>query len=99
MKMKKRIRIEASTAGQVREFFNVEGIDTEVVTDGNHDVAVVQCDDRRESDLDTIYSGGWIACETARALAKKLGIPVRQMGKLLNYLAVKIRRCSLGCFE
>jgi len=97
--MKKRICIEASTAEWLREFFNAEGIDIEVVTDGNHDVAVVQCDDHKESDLDTIYSGGWIACETARALAKKLGIPVRQMGKLLNHLDVKIRRCSLGCFK
>ena len=27
------------------------------------------------------------------------GVSVSQMGKLLDYLDVKIRRCSLGCFQ
>ena len=97
--MKKQICVEVSIAVQLREFLDVEGIKIEVITDGNYDVTVVQCNDRKKSDLNTIYSGGWIVCETARALAKKLGISVRQMGKLLDKLDVKIRRCSLGCFK
>jgi hypothetical protein len=97
--MKTRICIEVSIASQVQEFLNIEGIEIEVVTDGNCDVTVLRCKDRKKCDLNTIYSGGWIKCETARALAKKSAIPVRQMGKLLDYLDVKIRRCSLGCFK
>ncbi|MHC4075604.1 MAG: hypothetical protein ACYSRZ_04240 [Planctomycetota bacterium] len=92
--MKTRICIEVSIASQVQEFLNIEGIEIEVVTNGNCDVTVVRCKDRKECDLNTIYSGG-----SARALAKKSAIPVRQMGKLLDYLDVKIRRCSLGCFK
>jgi len=97
--IKKRICVEVSTAEQLREFIGAEGIKLEVITDGCCDVTVVRCDGRRESDLSTVYSGGWIECETARALAKKLQITVGQTGKLLNYLDVKIRRCGLGCFQ
>ena len=60
---------------------------------------VVVCEESLESDLAMIYSGGWIACETARDLAKKLAISIRQMGGLLDQLNVKIRKCSLGCFQ
>ena len=97
--MKKQIYVEVSIVDQLREFLETAGIDIAVVTDGNYDLAVVQSKDRQESDLDTVYSGGWIACETARGLAKKLQIPVGQMGKLLDHLDVKVRRCGLGCFE
>lgn len=97
--MKKRICVEASIADQLRKFMNREKIEIEVVTGGDYDVAAVKCDDRKESNLNTIYSAGWIACETARALAKKLKIPTRQMGRLLDNLEVRIRSCSLGCFE
>jgi hypothetical protein len=97
--MKTRICIEVSIASQVQQFLNMEGIEIKVVTDGNCDVAVVRCKDHKECDLNTIYAGGWIKCETARALAKKSAIPIRQMGKLLDYLNVKICKCSLGCFK
>lgn len=97
--MKKRICVDVSIADQLREFLDVEGIKIEVVIDGHCNVTVVQCEDRKESDLNSIYSGGWITCDTARASAKKLGIPVMQMGKLLDHLDVKIRRCGLECFK
>ena len=97
--MKKQICVDVSIAEQLREFLNVEGIKIEVVTEGHCNVAVVQCEDRKESDLNSIYSGGWITCDTARVSAKKLGIPVMQMGKLLDHLDVKIRKCGLGCFQ
>jgi len=97
--MKKRICVEASIAEQLREFLDAEEIKIKVVTDGSYDVAVVQCDERKESNSDMIYSGGWITCEMARSLAKKMNIPLDQTGKLLNYIDVKIRSCSLGCFK
>jgi hypothetical protein len=97
--MKKQLCIEISTAEQLREFLDREKIGIDIVTDQPCDVKVIRCDDRRESDSDTIYSGGWITCEMARSLAKKMKISLGQMGKLLNHLDVKIRRCSLGCFK
>ena len=97
--MKKQICVEASIADQLREFLDEEKIKIVIVTDGNYDVTIVQCDGRKESNLNTIYSGGWITCEMARSLAKKMKISLGQMGKMLNHLDVKIRRCSLGCFK
>jgi hypothetical protein len=98
-KMKKRICAEILITDKLREFLDREKIDIDIVTDQPCDVKVIQCNDRRESDLDTIYSGGWITCEMARSLAKKIDISLGQTGKLLNHLDVKIRRCSLGCFK
>lgn len=100
--MKGKIGVPASLAGQLGDFLRREDISIEVVAGSQQAegaVMVFECDDRKESDLNTIYSGGWIACETARALAPRLGISIEEVGKLLNQLNVKIRRCSLGCFK
>ncbi len=96
--MKKQLKVPDSMAEQVRKFLAEEKINLEIV-DCSCDVEVVIRGESLESDLATIYSGGWIGCETARALAKKLAISIRQMGKLLDQLNVKIRKCSLGCFQ
>ena len=98
-KMKKRIYVEISLKDKLYEFFNKENIDIEIVTNLPCDIKVIQSEERVECDLETIYSGGWIACETARSVAKKMGISLSQMGNLLNHLDVKIRRCTLGCFK
>ena len=82
-----------------QEFLDSEKIAIEIVSDEPCDIKVIQCDDRKESKLDTIYSGGWITCERARSLAQRIKISLGQMGKLLDHLDVKIRRCSLGCFK
>ncbi|MFA6426447.1 MAG: molybdenum cofactor guanylyltransferase [Phycisphaerae bacterium] len=95
----KRVFVEISIAERLRELFDRENIDIKIVADQPCDVKIIQCSDHRESDLDIIYSGGWITCETARSLAKKINISLNQMGKLLNHLNVKIRRCGLGCFK
>ena len=89
----------ASAAGQVGQFLRQEQLDWELVSEGDCDVAVVRCTQRQESDLSTLYSGGWITCETARSLAPRLGVSLAQMGRLLDLLDVKVRRCSLGCFR
>ena len=97
--MKKQIGVPDSMALPLREFLNEQGIDLEVIAGGRCDVNIHTCNERAESDIDTIYSAGRIRCETARGCAKKIGISIRQMGKLLNHLDVKIRECSLGCFQ
>lgn len=97
--MKKQVYVEVALKDKLMEFVNNENIDVEIVSDKPCDVKVMHSEERAECDLDTIYSGGWIACEMARRLAKKMEISLSQMGNLLNLLNVKIRRCSLGCFK
>ena len=53
----------------------------------------------RRCTMTRLYAGGFIACETARTLALRLGLRVGQMGKLLDYLHIKVRSCGLGCFK
>jgi hypothetical protein len=97
--MKKRIYVENSLKEKFDIFVNSENIDIEIVSGPVCDLKIIRCDERMESDLETIYSGGWIACEMARGMAKKMGFSLSQMGNLLNQLDVKIRKCSLGCFK
>ena len=93
----KKICVDAAMADKLAGFVADEGIGLGIVIEGG-DVTVTACEDQRQSDLETIYSGGWVGCEMGRALAGKLRITAGQMGKLLNYLDVKIRKCELGCF-
>lgn len=55
--------------------------------------------ERRESTADTLEAGGWIRCATAWAVAARHEIALRRLGALLNALDIKVRKCSLGCFE
>jgi hypothetical protein len=95
----KAISVPDSMAAAVQAFLDEEKIPVEIVVDGRCDVKVLLCNDRRESDLDTMYSGGWISCETARAVAARMVISLSQMGALLDHLDVKVRKCGLGCFK
>ena len=84
----------------VGEFVQAQGILVNVVSmDDDCTVQVMQVNERRRCGLRRLYVGGFIACETARGTAVKLGIRTRQMGKLLNFLNIKVRSCSLGCFN
>ena len=82
----------------LQALLRAEAIDLELTADAAGASATVRPGDRAQSDLDTIYAGGWIECPTAWALAKKLGVSVQQMGVLLARLNVKVRNCGLGCF-
>jgi len=97
--MKKKIYAEPEIADDLREFFNTEKINIEILTDKSGDIKIIQCNDRRESNSGIIYRGGSINCEVARSIAASMNIPLNKMGKLMNHLDVKIRRCSLGCFK
>jgi len=69
------------------------------VVTGNEGTVRVVCSERPGScTVRRLYVGGSIACETARAVATRLGLRVGQMGRLLDFLGIKVRRCSLGCF-
>jgi len=82
------------------EFVQAHGIIVNVVSmDDDCTVRVVTADERRRCGLRRLYVGGFIACETARGTAVKLGIRTRQMGKLLDFLSIRVRSCGLGCFN
>ena len=97
--MKKQICVEFSIIEHLRKFIEKEKIDIEIISGQHGDIEITKCDEPKESNLDIIYSGGWITCETARSVAKILNISLSQMGKMLNHMDVKIRSCSLGCFK
>jgi len=75
-----------------------EGIDLELVSGPAEAAVTARPGQRQQSDLETVYAGGWIECPAAWALAKKLGISVQAMGAVLEHLNVKVRNCGLGCF-
>jgi len=56
-------------------------------------------EERRQSGVGSLEAGGWIKCATAWAMAKRHGIPLGTLGELLDELDIKVRHCSLGCFE
>ena len=41
---------------------------------------------------------GKISCHAAHELARELEVSVREVGKLINALNLKIIACELGCF-
>ena len=89
----------ADMADDLGGFLSAESIDLSVVTDESGILKISQTGpERQESDLDTIYAGGWITCTRARSLAKRLSIASRDVGRLLDHLDVKVRECELGCF-
>ena len=97
--MKKRILIDVSESERLEEFLKTEDISIDLIHNGSGDVEVLRCDAGQEGGMNTLYQGGWIGCETAQALAGKLGISKLQIGRILNFLNIKIRHCSLGCFQ
>lgn len=81
-----------------RNFITSEGISVDVASEGDQTVRIVRAEGKVESDLTTLQSGGWIRCEVARAMAERLGISYQEVGRILDFLSVKVRQCELGCF-
>lgn len=80
-------------------FIEAEEIPLEVVAGQEGAVQVVRSEEGRQSTPAVLHAGGWITCSMAREMADRLGVKTRDIGKLLNYLEIKIRACELGCFE
>ena len=80
-------------------FVNAEEIGLQVTNETQADLEILEVADRRECDGKQLFCGGWIQCEVARSIADRLGVQKRDIGKLLDFLNVKIRNCELGCFQ
>ena len=99
MNMRARMSTPQSLADPLRRFVGTEGIDVDIVVDAAAAVQIQRSRQREACTVHALFPGGWIACETARASAAALGLSPGQMGKLLNHLDIRVRRCGLGCFE
>lgn len=98
--MPARIRAKEQFQETVADLVDRFNMPLEVVTGGQAVIKVVQAEPgtRPESTMDTLYSGGWIACSTALELAENLQVDSQKLGELLSALDIKIKRCQLGCF-
>ena len=97
--MKADLGVPEEILEEVRAFIQSRAVTLDVAATTDAAVVVVRAAERRESDLKTLQAGGWIACPTALAMAQKLRIPPAELGKLLDFVNVKIKACSLGCFK
>ena len=96
--MKATIKAPAEMVDKLNVFFAEHGQQVRVSASETAQLTVELAPGRNESNLEVLYCGGWISCETARQLADDLALPLADMGALLNSLDVKVRRCALGCF-
>lgn len=94
-----RLSVPETLRAKIEAFGQEHGITIEFVDRDASDLRVTLSDERRECTDKTLESGGWIECSTALALAERLPLPARQFGALLDRLDIKIRACSLGCFQ
>jgi hypothetical protein len=80
-------------------FLKARKISLQVLSGAGGSVRVLEPEAPQRCTLSRLYVGGFIACETARALAVRLNLRVSQMGQLLDFLNIKVRHCGLGCFK
>ncbi len=55
--------------------------------------------DAIEAEILKIAKDGKIDCAQAFAVARKLNVTPREVGKAINGLGIKIHNCQLGCFK
>jgi hypothetical protein len=98
MTMKCTLDVPEPLVADIRKLVTDEEISLTIVTGADAPVQVAIGPERMESDLSVLRPNGWITCAVARAMSAKLQISISAMGKLLDSLAIKVRRCDLGCF-
>ncbi len=96
----KTLSVPESVAAPLRDFINKEGIDLQISSQEHGHVCVRPDEDgeRSKCGSETLYENGWITCTNARELAHRLNIEMKDAGRLLDFLNIKIRDCELGCF-
>ena len=97
--MAKRLYVPAGLREKVAAFLQAGGPELEIVDEEPFDIRVNAGGERRRSTVDTLEAGGWIKCATAWSIARKHGVNLRQLGRLLKVLDIKVRQCRLGLFE
>jgi len=82
----------------LQAFVAKKDIPVELTTAGECAARIVGESERVADGPDVLHVGGTIRCADARAMAARLGISTGKMGRLLNFLNMKIRQCDLGLF-
>ena len=101
--MKTALIVPEATLKSVSDFIKSEliplGVSAIDNTSAKSTIRVVPTEERLQSDGSTLYSGGWITCADARKMAHELDIAMAKVGKLVDFLDIKVRKCELGCFK
>lgn len=92
------IRVPEEFRETIEKFAAVGGSRVKVVAEGEADLNVEPSPERRECTSRTLYPNGWVVCATALSIAHRLNLGPREVGRLMNGLDIKIKKCSLGCF-
>ncbi len=93
------IGVPESRRKDMEAFLQSEKIPLAVVSPEAGDVTFEESVERKECSRAVLYGGGWMRCPVALALAHELGMAPRDLGKTLDFLKIKIKECSLGCFK
>ena len=96
--MTETLHVPEEMRASISSFVMSEGIPVAVVSDADATVSVVVAGDWTESDETTLCANGWISCAAARAMAVRLKITPREIGRLLDHLHIKVQQCELGLF-
>ena len=97
--MKPVLGVPEARLDEIAAFVKTQDIPVEVVVGGECDIQIVEADERKECDASSLYAGGWITCVAALGMAARLDSSPQKLGMLLNFLNIKVRRCSLGLFK
>ena len=96
--MKSTLDVPESLADEMRKLVAEQEIPLTIAVGADATVQVAAGPERMECDLSVLRPKGWITCAVARGMSAKLQISIIAMGKLLDGLKIKVRRCDLGCF-
>lgn len=96
--MKSNIIAKGNLKQPLSDFIEQEQISLTIIDSGKDTIAVKPSDDYLESTTLSLHPNGWIKCKTAHIIADELNISNRDVGKILNFLKIKVRECELGCF-
>ena len=96
---RRRLLVPPPLRARVAAFLKAHPSNLHLVEKKPCDLRVAVSRGRRQSRIDTLESGGWIACGTAWSMARKHRIPLRRLGALCDLLDIRIRQCGLGCFD
>jgi molybdopterin-guanine dinucleotide biosynthesis protein A len=94
-----RLLVPEALREKVAAFVRARSLQIELADAEPCDVRIVLAAGGQESDMGTLRAGGYIKCSTAWELCGKHGVPLRELGALLDLLDIRVRECCLGCFR
>ena len=97
--MKVKVGVPEKMRKRMNEFLVTEGLPFKAAAHGAFKVRATTSKTRRKCNLKTLNVGGWIPCATALALAREMKAQPKSLGRLLDFLGIKVKQCNLGLFK